>query len=158
MTLRPSLPAEEPTYDASRPFPSLLPLYNYPIPNIPGKSVVVVQVTFPPNGSTPPHTHPGAFVVGYVVSGYVFNARNKDPMEIKGPGENFTEHPGCRHRISNNASDKAPAVLIATFVVDTEIAEAGMDALVVIDEEYRELVREAQEKTGADRGRSNRDI
>lgn len=133
------------TASPSRPFPGLEVLYNYPIPHVHGKSVTAVRVTLPPNGSTPPHTHPGAFVIGHVVSGYVFNARNDDPVEVKGPGESFTEHPGCVHRVSDNASEKEPAVLIATFVVDTKTADKGLEGLVLVEEKYR-----APKEEGAD--------
>lgn len=114
-----------------------------------------MEVSFPPNGSTPPHYHPGAFVTGYVVSGYVFNARNEEPMEVKGPGEHFIEHPGCKHRISDNASKTEPAVLIATFVVETEVAEKGVAALVEVVKEYQAAAKEAQERTAAEAEKQN---
>jgi quercetin dioxygenase-like cupin family protein len=167
---RPCLPEVEPIYDPrfigsllssfifsnmspSRPFPSILPIYNNPIPNCPGKSIVALQVTFPPNGSTPPHSHAGAFLSANIVSGYVLNKKNDDPMEIFGPGETFKENPGCRHRISDNASATEPAVLVATLFVDTKVVdEGGVDGLVVIDEEYRSIILEARERYPAEEG------
>ena len=63
---------------------------------------------------------------------------NDEPMGIFGPGETFTENPGCRHRISDNASTTSPAVVVATLIVDTKVVdENGVEGLVVIDEEYR---------------------
>lgn len=113
--------------------------------------MVSVQISFPPNGSTPPHTHAGAFVVANVVSGYVLNKMNDEPMAIIGPGEYFTEHPGCKHNISDNASPSEPAVMIATLVIDTKvIEELGPEGLVVIDPEYQELIKRAGLKTSAD--------
>lgn len=74
-------------------------------------------------------------------------------MEIFGPGETFKENPGCRHRISDNASATEPAVIIATLFVDTKVVdEGGIESLVVIDEEYREMVIEAKQKSLAETG------
>ncbi|TVY83689.1 hypothetical protein LSUE1_G003809 [Lachnellula suecica] len=150
---KPTLPAVEPTYDASRPFPDIHSIYQHPIPNCPGKSIVALRVSFSPNGSTPPHTHAGAFVSVNVVSGYVYNKMNNDAMEIFGPGQTFTENPGCRHVISDNASTTEPAVIVATLIVDTKVLEeGGMMGLVVIDEEYREAVKEQMMKAAAAAG------
>ena len=69
-------------------------------------------------------------------------------MTIKRAGESFYEAPGCRHRISDNASLTEEASLLATMVLETDIAEAalaeaGAFGLTVIDEEWREAVMEA---------------
>lgn len=137
----------------SRPFPDVLPLYKYPILTCPGKSIVVLHVTFPPDGSTPPHTHAGAFVSVNVTSGYVLNKMNNDPMIILGPGESFTESPKCRHIISDNASATEPATMVATFIVDTKVVDAlGVNGLVIIDEDYRSLAVERKQKPPANIG------
>jgi hypothetical protein len=82
-----------------------------------------------------------------IVSGFVYNKMNDDPMEILGPGETFTEHPGCRHVISDNASATEPAVIVATLIVDTKVVDEGrIEGLVVIDEEYREAVMQQMMK------------
>ena len=108
-------------------------------------SIIAFQVTFPPNASTPPHTHAGAFVSVNIVSGHVFNKMNDDPMKLFGPGEAFTEHPGCRHVISDNASATEPAVIVATMIVETKVVEElGVGGLLVIDEEYRQMVHDAR--------------
>ena len=73
---------------------------------------------------------------------------NNDPMQIFGPGETFTENPGCKHKISDNASATEPATMIATFVVDTNVVEkVGIEGLVVIDEDYKSIVAEAKQKS-----------
>lgn len=129
----------------SRPFPKLQPLYKESIPNCPGKTIVALQVSFPANGSTPPHTHAGAFVCVNVVSGYVLNKMNDESMKLLGPGETFTENPSCRHKISDNASTTEPATIVATMIVDTKVVnEVGIEGLVVIDEGYRVMVESRQ--------------
>ena len=75
---------------------------------------------------------------------------NNEPMKLLGPGETFTEAPGCRHKISDNASTTESATLVATLIVDTKVVEEnGIEGLVVIDEEYRAMVADAQGKQKA---------
>src|SRR4051794_20124534 len=106
--------------------------------------MVGLKVDFAPSASTPPHTHAGAFVAVHVLSGYVYNKMNDDPMKIFGPGECFFENPGCRHVISDNASETEPASLVANLVVDSEVVDKfGVQGLVVVDPEYMEAAMEA---------------
>jgi hypothetical protein len=63
----------------------------------------------------------------------------------------FYEAPGCRHRISSNASTTEEATIVANLILDTEIMEGilekeGVAGLVVIDEEYRAAVDEQVKK------------
>lgn len=119
--------------------------------------MLALKVTFPPGGSTPPHTHAGAFVAVHVLTGSVLNKMNDDPMTIKKAGDSFYEAPGCRHRISDNASETEEAVIIATLMLSTEkmdeiVNKEGAAGLVVIDEEYREAVKAQMEKLQAQHG------
>ncbi|KFY64908.1 hypothetical protein V496_02938 [Pseudogymnoascus sp. VKM F-4515 (FW-2607)] len=110
-----------------------------------------MKVTFPPGSSTPPHTHAGALVAVNVLSGSVLNKMNDDPMTIESAGNSFYEAPGCRHRISDNASETEEVTIIATFILikdimDNIVNKEGAAGLVVIDEEHREAVKEQMEK------------
>jgi quercetin dioxygenase-like cupin family protein len=143
-----------------RPFPSLEVLYKYKLLNTPDKSILGLKVTFPPGASTPPHTHAGAFVAVNVLTGRVLNKMNDDLMTIKKAGESFYEAPGCRHRISDNASQTEEASIIATLILETEVMDslmeqAGAAGLVVIDEEYREQVMEQMAKLQAEATKSS---
>ncbi|KAJ5618566.1 hypothetical protein N7528_006677 [Penicillium herquei] len=129
---------EEPTYDSSRPMPDIEIAYSYKLANCAGKTIVGLRVTFPPNGSTPPHRHGGSSVAAYVISGTLLNKMNNDPMKMIPTGGTWYEAPGCHHRISDNASKTEPAILFATLILETSVFERdGMDALIQIDEEYR---------------------
>jgi len=78
-------------------------------------------------------------VVGYVMSGTTLNKMNDEPMKTLKQGDTWYEAPGCHHKISANASSTEPMTLLATFVVDSKvIEEGGFEALVQIDEEYRD--------------------
>lgn len=130
---------------------SLEILYKYKLLNTPDKSILALKVTFPPGAATPPHTHHGAFVGVHVLAGAVLNKMNDDPMTILKAGDSFYEAPGCRHRISANLSKTAEACLIATFVMETEkldgiIEMEGPYGLVLVDEEYREIMQHKMKK------------
>ena len=45
---------------------------SHPISNVPGKSLVAVEVSYPPGGASAPHHHSNsAFIYAYVVSGQI---------------------------------------------------------------------------------------
>jgi quercetin dioxygenase-like cupin family protein len=97
------------------------PVFEHMIPNIEGKSVVAVVVTYPPGGKSPAHRHPqSAFVYAHVLSGAVRSQVDDEPVKVYQVGEGFYENPGSHHRISENASDRNPASLLAVFIVDTK--------------------------------------
>lgn len=104
----------------SAPPGSVAPAFREAIPNIPGKSIVGVVVSYPPGGKTPPHHHAAsAFITGYVLSGSIRSQVDDGPVKVFQAGESFFEKPGAHHRISENASTTEPAKLLAIFVVDT---------------------------------------
>src|SRR3982751_5137782 len=79
--------------------------FNNPIPSIPGKSVIAVIVDYDPGGKTPAHHHAkSAFVTGYVLSGQIRSQVDDGPVQVFKAGESFSEKPGARHLVSENAS------------------------------------------------------
>ena len=94
--------------------------YDQPLPNVAGKSLRIVRVEYPPGGSSPAHTHAkSAFIFARVLRGSIRSAVNDGPAKVYREGESFQEKPGERHSVSENASRTEPAVLLATFIVDT---------------------------------------
>ena len=91
------------------------------IPNIPGKSMVALVVTYAPGGKTPSHRHaPSAFIYAHVLSGSIRSQVGDEPAKVYRVGEGFYEAPGSHHRVSENASQHEPASLLAVFVVDSK--------------------------------------
>jgi quercetin dioxygenase-like cupin family protein len=91
------------------------------IPNIQGKSMVAVVVTYPPGGKSAAHHHaPSAFIYARVLSGAIRSQVGDEPAKVYQVGEGFYEEPGSHHRISENASDKDSASLLAVFIVDSK--------------------------------------
>lgn len=96
------------------------PVFEHAIPNIEGKSLIAVVVTYAPGGKSPAHHHArSAFIYAYVLSGAIRSQVDDQPAKIYQVGEGFYEVPGSHHRISENASDTDPASLLAVFVVDS---------------------------------------
>ena len=97
------------------------PVFEQIIPNAQGKSMVAVVVTYPPGAKSRSHHHArSAFIYAYVLSGAIRSQVDDEPAKVYRVGEGFTEVPGSHHRISENASDKDPASLLAIFVVDSK--------------------------------------
>ncbi len=89
------------------------------LPDVPGKSLVAVEVRYPPGGASPPHTHPkSAFIYAHVVSGEVVSAVDDERPRVYRAGEGWYESPGAHHRVSRNASKTKPAKILAVFVLD----------------------------------------
>jgi quercetin dioxygenase-like cupin family protein len=106
---------------AHAPGDAVKPNFSHAIPNIPGKSLIAVEVSYPPGGASQPHTHAkSAFIYAYVVSGAIESQVNDEPAHVYTAGQAFYEEPGAQHRISRNASKTEPAKLLAVFVVDTD--------------------------------------
>jgi quercetin dioxygenase-like cupin family protein len=90
------------------------------IPNIPGKSLVAVEVDYAPGAASPSHTHAkSAFIYAYVISGAIESKVNDGETRIYRAGDSWSEAPGATHSISRNASKTEPAKLLAVFVLDT---------------------------------------
>jgi quercetin dioxygenase-like cupin family protein len=99
---------------------TVAPKFAQAIPNVPGKSLVAVEVDYAPGAASPRHTHAkSAFIYAYVISGEIISQVNDGPAQIFKAGEGWSEAPGAIHAVSRNASRLKPAKLLAIFVVDT---------------------------------------
>ena len=104
-------------------------VFEHAIPNVPGKSLVALVVNYPPGGKSPSHRHAGsAFIYAHVLSGAIRSQVGDEPVKVYRVGEGFHEVPGSHHRVSENASDREPASLLAVFVVDSKDVPLTMPA------------------------------
>jgi quercetin dioxygenase-like cupin family protein len=95
--------------------------FSHALPPLDGNHLkaTVVEVTYAPGESDPPHSHPCA-VIGYVIEGsYRFQVKGQ-PETVYHAGESFYEAPNGVHQVSANASDKVPVRFLAYFVCDRE--------------------------------------
>jgi quercetin dioxygenase-like cupin family protein len=107
---------------AAAPQESVTPLLSQPIVNIPGRTFSSAVVEFPPGAKADPHRHGDAFVYAYVLSGSVRSQLDDQPAKIYRTGEDWTEQPGARHKLTENVSKTAPARLLVVFVAPTGAA------------------------------------
>ena len=88
---------------------------------MPGKSIKGVLVEYGPGGTSSAHTHPkSAFIYATVLEGAIRSSVNDGPAVTYHAGQSFSEMPGDRHSVSENASKTEPAKLLAVFVLDTD--------------------------------------
>jgi quercetin dioxygenase-like cupin family protein len=96
-------------------------VFEHALPNVEGKRMVAVMVSYPPGGKSLAHRHAAsAFIYAYVLSGVIRSQVGNDPAKVYHAGEGFYEMPGSHHGISENASEKETASLLAVFVVDSK--------------------------------------
>ena len=94
------------------------PVIAQQLPNVPGKSLTAVLVSYAPGGKSPKHRHAGS-VFAYVLSGSIRSeVSTSGPAKVYRAGESFFEPPGSAHLVSENASATEPASLLAVFVAD----------------------------------------
>ena len=102
-------------------------VYEHALPNVPGKSIKGVLVEYGPGGRSPAHTHPkSAFIYATILEGAIRSSVNDGPVVTYRVGQSFSEMPGDRHSVSENASKTEPAKLLAVFVVDSDEKELTM--------------------------------
>ena len=98
------------------------------LPNVPGKTLTVVQVDYRPGGFSAPHRHPASgFVVAYVLSGTVRSKVEGEPEGVYSAGQTWTEPPNSHHIVSANASKTEPARLMAYVIADDGVPATVYD-------------------------------
>src|SRR4051812_7798685 len=94
-------------------------IFSGTLPNVPGKSLSAVLVSYEPGEKSPSHNHHSASVFAFVVSGAIRSENSATgPVKVYKAGESFFEPPGSIHSVSENASTTEPASLLAVFVAD----------------------------------------
>ncbi|KAI8712391.1 Cupin-2 domain-containing protein [Fusarium sp. LHS14.1] len=66
-------------------------LYEYELKSAPGKSIVALELEYPPSGFTPPHRHGGATVMALVTEGHILSGMNGNLPKVYEVGESFIE-------------------------------------------------------------------
>ena len=103
--------------DEARPV-GVRPVVSEALPNVPGKTLTLIEVTYQPGAKSASHAHAGS-VYAYVLSGKIRSENSATgPAKVYSAGEGFWEPPGSVHRVSENASETQPARLLAIFVAD----------------------------------------
>ena len=106
--------------------PTVTPLMQKALPDIPGKEVVMITVEYAPGGADPVHRHnANAFV--YVLEGsIVMQVKGGEPVTLL-PGQTFYEGPDDIHVVGRNASSTKPAKFLV-FLLKNKGAPAVVPA------------------------------
>lgn len=86
--------------------------------------VKIMEVTYPPGGSSAPHSHPCP-VIGCVLDGALRMQVQGEPESTYMAGQSFFEAPGGVHLISANGSHDRPARFLAYFICDGDTSRAA---------------------------------
>ena len=74
------------------------------LPDLPGRRLTAVVVTYAPGGKSARHHHAGS-VWAYVLSGAIRSQNSATgPAKVYRAGDSFFEPPGSKHLVSENAS------------------------------------------------------
>lgn len=95
--------------------------FSHGLPRLNGEHLAakLVEVSYGPGESSPPHSHPCP-VIGYVLGGAIRSQVRGEPEATYRAGESFYEAPNGVHQVSANASTSRPAKLLAYFVCDAD--------------------------------------
>ena len=83
-------------------------LMSKPVPDDPGKELLMISVEYPPGASNPVHRH-NAQALLYVLEGSVIMGVNGEKSVTLTAGQTFYEGPNDVHTIGRNASKTMPA-------------------------------------------------
>ena len=99
----------------------VVPKFAHALPNVPGKSLIAVEVSFPPGTAAAPHRHPkSAALFVYVLAGTIQSQVEGEPVHVYHAGESWFEGPGAHHIVARNLSKTKAAKILAVFVVDSD--------------------------------------
>jgi quercetin dioxygenase-like cupin family protein len=114
-------PAQARGHRAANRVPRVRVALSHNMPRLNGESlkVTIVEVTYGPGESSPPHSHPCP-VIGYVLEGSLRTKVKGEPEALYKAGETFYEAPGGVHEVSANASKTKPVRFTAYFLCDHE--------------------------------------
>ena len=116
-----------PAFAAEDTAATVVPQFMHALPDMPGKVVNVVTVSYAPGAESPSHRHGSAFVYAYVLSGKIRTQVEGEAEKIVGPGEGWFEAPGAHHLVSGNASKTEPAKFLVVFIANAADPPTVMD-------------------------------
>ena len=91
------------------------------IPSLNGAKLkaTVIEVSYPPGGSSSAHRHPCP-IIGYILEGSFRTQVEGGQVTVYKKGETFYEPPNGIHQVSANASATEPVRFLAYFLCDSD--------------------------------------
>lgn len=105
--------------DEASPHAVVTTLMAKPLPEQPGKELVMLEVTYPPGSADPVHRH-DAHAMVYLLEGSVVMALRGGQTVTLTPGQTFYEGPDDVHTIGRNASRTEPARFVVVLLKDID--------------------------------------
>jgi quercetin dioxygenase-like cupin family protein len=94
-------------------------LMSKPVPDNPGKELLMISVEYPPGASDPVHRHDAQALL-YVLEGSVIMGVNGEKPVTLTAGQTFYEGPKDVHTVGRNASKTMPAKFLVFFLKDKD--------------------------------------
>jgi quercetin dioxygenase-like cupin family protein len=88
-----------------------------PLPDIPGKELLMITVEYPPGSHDPVHRH-NAHAFIYVLEGSIVMGVNGEKPLTLTAGQTFYEGPNDIHTVGRNASKTTPAKFLVFLLKD----------------------------------------
>lgn len=104
---------------ATPPPPDVETVMVKPLPEYPGKEVLMITVEYPPGGADPVHRHDAHGFI-YVLEGSVVMGVAGGKEVTLMPGESFHEGPEDVHTVGRNASKEKPAKFVVFLLKDVK--------------------------------------
>jgi len=102
-------------YAAAAPEAIVKEILTHPLPDMPGKEVLMITVDYPPGAVDPVHRHDAhAFV--YVLEGSIVMGVKGGKEVTLTKGQTFYEGPDDIHTVGRNASSTEPARFVVTLI------------------------------------------
>ena len=92
-------------------------LMSKPLPDIPGKELLMIAVEYPPGSSDPVHRH-NAHAFIYVLEGSIVMGVNGEKPVTLTAGQTFYEGHNDIHTVGRNASKTTPAKFLVFLLKD----------------------------------------
>jgi quercetin dioxygenase-like cupin family protein len=92
-------------------------LMSKPLPDNPGRELLMITVEYPPGSSDPVHRH-NAQALLYVLEGSVVMGVNGEQPVTLTAGQTFYEGPNDIHTVGRNASQTMPAKFLVFLLKD----------------------------------------
>lgn len=91
------------------------PLKTEPLPEYPGKEVMMFLVDYAPGGVDPVHVHNAETFVYVLEGSVVMGVKGGEEVTLT-PGQTFHERPNDVHTVSRNASKTQPAKFLVVMI------------------------------------------
>ncbi|MCX7512258.1 cupin domain-containing protein [Frateuria sp. STR12] len=105
--------------DKAPPHASVTTLMTKPLPEQPGKELMMITVEYPPGSVDPVHRH-DAHAMVYVLQGSIVMGLRGGKTVTLTPGQTFYEGPGDVHTVGRNASATEPARFLVVLLKDID--------------------------------------